>query len=502
MTPGIGLWSGWRRHVLTCLSGAVPALSFPDPALWWLAYVALVPWILLVRSSADGAEAARSGWIGGAGFLLAVHHWLLPDLHVFIVLLAALLGLLWAPWGWLVWRLLRDSPGPGRALAAVVLLPSGWLMIELVRSWQGLGGPWGLMGASQWQVRPALVLASVGGVWLVSVVVVALNVAAALLVAVPGARVSAVAALATVAASGSAIWEWAPQPGRSGTVRVAVVQPGVIDGQQARFDRGEKLTRTLVGRKDIDLVVWGESSVAFDLSGRTDLADRLGALSRSLGSDVLVNVDARRLDGHGIYKTSVLVGPQGPTGQRYDKTRLVPFGEYIPARPMLRWVTGVSAAATENRRRGSGPVVMEAGGVRLGPLVCFESAFPDMSRALTRRGARLLVTQSSTSSFQRSWAPEQHATLAALRAAETWRPVVHATLTGVSAVYDAHGHRVGRWLGTDESTVGVYDVPLATGTSPYTRYGAWVPWLAFDILGVAALGLGARAVRRPAPARR
>ena len=75
----------------------------------------------------------------------------------------------------------------------------------------------------------------------------------------------------------------------------------------------------------------------------------------------------------------------------------------------------------------------------------------------------MLVAQSSTSTFQQSWAPEQHASLAALRAAETGRPMVHATLTGVSAVYGPSGERVGDRLGTDRSAAAVYDVPLADG---------------------------------------
>ncbi|MEU3860621.1 apolipoprotein N-acyltransferase [Streptomyces sp. NPDC028722] len=492
------LTSPWPRSGAAALAGALPVLAFPAPSLWWFAYVALVPWLLLARSAPTGRRAAYDGWCGGFGFLVAVHHWLLPSLHVFIFLIATLLGALWAPWGWLVRRLLGGVPSPGRGAAALLVLPSAWLAVELVRSWQGLGGPWGMLGASQWQVGPALRLASVGGVWLLSFLVVAVNVAAAVLVSVRAARVPAVASLVATAAAASAVWAWAPRPEVDGRVRVAVVQPGVVAGQDSgekRFDREERLTRRLAGQ-DVDLVVWGESSVGFDLDDRPDLARRLAALARRTGADVLVNVDARRSDRPGIYKSSVLVGPDGLTGDRYDKMRLVPFGEYIPARSLLGWVTSVGRAAGEDRRRGSGQTVMNVGhGLRVGPLVCFETAFPDMSRHLAEDGADLLLGQSSTSSFQHSWAPEQHASLAALRAAETGRPMVHATLTGVSAVYGPEGERLGPWLGTGADTARVYDVPLAHGVTPYARYGDWPVPAALLVLAVLCATEWARALR-------
>ncbi|GAA3308463.1 hypothetical protein GCM10020295_70560 [Streptomyces cinereospinus] len=209
-------------------------------------------------------------------------------------------------------------------------------------------------------------------------------------------------------------------------------------------------------------------------------------------------MDARRSDRPGIHKSSVLIGPDGPTGDRYDKMRLVPFGEYVPLRSLLGWATSVGEAAAEDRRRGTEQVVMDlGGGLRVGPMVCFESAFPDMSRALARAGADVLVAQSATSTFQQSWAPAQHASLAALRAAETGRPMVHSTLTGVSAVYGPDGGRIGPPLGTDESTARVYEVPLADGVTPYARLGAWPVYLALLVLIALVLVEGGRAVRRP-----
>ncbi|MGX1371571.1 apolipoprotein N-acyltransferase [Streptomyces canus] len=498
-TFGNWLASPWRRTTVAVLAGALPVLAFPAPSLWWFAYVALVPWIALIRSAPTAKRAAYDGWAGGFGFMVGMHHWLLPSLSVFIFVIGALLGALWAPWGALVRHFLAGTPSRGGIAAALAVLPSGWLGIELVRSWQGLGGPWGVLGASQWEVAPALRLASVGGVWLISFLIVAVNVAVAVLVTVRASRVPAVAGLVATAAVTSAAWMWAPRPDTGNGTRIAVVQPGVVDGPDRRFAREERLTRDLAGQ-DVDLVVWGESSVGFDLGDRPDLAKRIAALSEETGADILVNVDARRSDKPGIYKSSVLVGPGGLTGDRYDKMRLVPFGEYIPARSLLGWATSVGKAAAENRRHGSEQVVMDVGhGLRVGPMVCFESAFPDMSRHLAEAGAQVLIAQSATSSFQQSWAPEQHASLAALRAAETGRPMVHSTLTGVSAVYDASGGRVGQWVGTDASTARVYDVPLATGTTAYVRLGNWPVHAALLVLAVwGAVQLGRR-FRRSAP---
>ncbi len=498
---GHWLTSPWRRSTVAAAAGALPVLAFPAPSLWWCAYVALVPWIVLIRSAPTGKRATYDGWWGGFGFMLAMHHWLLPSLHVFTFVLAALLGALWGPWAWLVRRCLAGAPSRSRTGAALLVLPSGWLAVELVRSWQGLGGPWGVLGAGQWQVEPALRLASVGGVWLLSFLVVAVNVAVAVLVTVRESRVPAVAGLVATAAAASAAWVWSPRPDTEGRTRIAVVQPGVVEGPDRRFAREEQLTRELVGQ-DVDLIVWGESSVGYDLGGRPDLARRIAALSRATDADILVNVDARRSDKPGIYKSSILVGPDGLTGDRYDKMRLVPFGEYVPARSLLGWATSVGKAAGENRRQGSEQVVMDAGnGLRIGPMVCFETAFPDMTRHLTEDGADVLVGQSSTSTFQHSWAPEQHASLAALRAAETGRPMVHATLTGVSAVYGPSGQRIGPWLGTSASTSAVYEVPLADGVTPYVRFGDWPVRAALLILGVWGVTEGVRTlrVRRPSP---
>ena len=230
----------------------------------------------------------------------------------------------------------------------------------------------------------------------------------------------------------------------------------------------------------IDLVVWGESSVGVDLTDHPDALARLVELRRLVGADVLVNVDARAPDG-GIYKSSVLIGADGPRGS-YAKTRLVPFGEYVPLRPLLGWATRHTKAAGEDRRRGDGPVVLNTGSLAIGPLISFETTFSDLPRRVVRLGAEMLAYQSSTSSYQGSWAQPQLASMAAVHAAETGHPAVHAGTSGVSSAFDARGRELGRLPASDRGVL-VVDVPLASRVTVYDRLGDWPILLSLLIFG-------------------
>jgi apolipoprotein N-acyltransferase len=461
-----------RFRLAALAAGALPVLAFPRSGLDWLAWVALVPGLLVVRAAATGREAAVRGWWFGAGFLTAALYWLIPNIGPALVLVAAGAGVLWAGWGFAAWALLR----PGRLLTALITLPSVWVAGEWARSWHALGGPWALYGATQWRHPAVLSLASLGGVWLVTFALVAVNTAVVIVLVARSVPAAILAAL--IVLSGPALYT-SSSAAAGRPMRIALVQPGVVDGPDRRFADGERITGAL---PPVDLVVWGESSVGFDLDRRPDLVSRLTVLARAHGP-LLVNEDARDASGR-IAKSAVFIGPDGVQG-RYVKNLLVPFGEYIPLRRELGWVARISEAAKEDRVPGTGLVLMRAGGgpdaVTFGPLVCFESAFPDQSREVVRRGARLIVYESATSTFQDSWAPAQHASLGAVRAAETGRPVVQAALTGVSAAYDAKGRRLA-WFDTSRRGSVVAEIAPAGGRTPYDRFGDYVPWLAVGVV--------------------
>jgi apolipoprotein N-acyltransferase len=491
-----------------------------------------VPGMMLFTRAATTKEALARGWWFGAGYLIAILQWMTPEIGPGVVLIGAVFGCMWAPFSIAVNRLLRPPASAPGALAALIVVPSCWLIPEWIRSYQGLGGPWGLYGASQWQHPAILALAAVGGTWLVSVALLLANTGLLLVLgalrpalltgtltatAAAGRRVAlgalGVAAFAAAAGSGPLAFALtAPFPAVR-SVTIALVQPGAVRNPGQSVDASEALTTEFSANGKLaaehpNLIVWGESSVADDLTLDHSLLSQIEQLSAEDHAEILASQDSNvpgpspsPSDGSdsttagGQEKVAVLVSPSGIQG-RYVKTRLVPFGEYIPFRNQLGWLTSVSHAAPSNMIPGAGAhtltVTTTPNGkpLTIGVLICFESAFPDMSRVETDQGAQVIVYQSSTSTFQGTWGPDQHASLSALRAAETGRPVVQAALTGDTVAFDARGRELA-WLGQDSGGVVTVhlDLPAAADRTFYDKAGDYVMWTGVAVTALAALVL-------------
>jgi apolipoprotein N-acyltransferase len=349
-------------------------------------------------------------------------------------------------------------------------------------------------------------LAAVGGVWLVSVALVIANVAITIAVLhwrQPALAAGGVAALIIAAGSGPLAFALTPPFPAARSATIAMVQPGTVTDDALRTHASEALTASLssggsLGGVKPDLIVWGESSIAEDLTlpSSAPMLRQLEALSARDGAEILVSQDATP-PGKGHEKWAVLVSPAGIQGT-YVKTRLVPFGEYIPFRQQLGWLTKVSRAAGSNMTPGDGARVlatMDRSGrpLPVGVLVCFESAFPDMSRVDAGNGAQVIVYQSSTSTFQGTWGPDQHASLAAIRAAETGRPAVQAALTGDTVAFDARGRELA-WMGqAGHGVVNVrLELPAGSARTFYDQAGDYVMWAGVALTAIALLVMGSR----------
>jgi apolipoprotein N-acyltransferase len=478
-----------RYAVLLC--GAIPVLAFPSANLEFLGWIGIVPGLALMQAAPSARDAAVRGWWFGIGYLLAAMYWLAPSLGPGLLLVAIVMGALWSAVGVAAWALLRPPVSLRQALAALVVVPSAWLVTEWIRSWQALGGPWAVLGASQWQHPAFLALAAAGGVWLVTFALVVANTGVFLAIAARTwpARIAGAAGALVALLAGPIIFAATSAAPITGELIVALVQPGNENAPAVRLGLSERLTAT--DAKGAGLVVWAESSVGFDLASHPTVLASIERTARAAGAEILAGEDAVSPAG-AKSKQAVLVDSTGIAGS-YIKTRLVPFGEYIPLRPVLGWLTAISKAAPQNVVPGTGAHVLRARTSNgrplvIGALICFESAFPDMARVDTDRGAQAILYQTSDTTFEDSWAPAQHAALGALRAAETGRPVAQAALTGDSAAFDDRGRLLG-WA--DTSFHGVLavrlPVPAVSSKTLYDRLGDYVPWTATGIAVVAAL---------------
>ncbi len=515
MRPGLSRASNFIGSLGSSL---LLILSFPRPGLWFLGLFALVPLLLAVR----GASARLSfllGWLCGLAWFGVSLSWLAETIHLYgaipfllawilIVLAAALLGLFTG-----LFALLARASEPLPAPFAVPLLAGGWTLIELARAWIPVPFPWLQLGAAFSGVSlagPILGVAGVVGLTLLAAGVNALLFHGAL-AWTAGRRgrtllFPAAAALALAAAAAAGHLLAARDDPGTGTLKAAVVQGNVT--QDELWDPGNRemilstyiaLTREAAAR-GARLVAWPESSLPFYYQAQPGAAARVRALARELGihlvfGSVGFGAPGSSPGGFGrtLHPSAFHVAPDG-SEERYDKTRLVPFGEYVPFREALFFVRKlVSEVGDFTPGRFEKPFSTT---VPAGALVCYEVAFSDIPLREVRGGARLLVNITNDAWYGTSWGPYQHLAFASLRAAENGVPLLRAAGTGISAVYDAQGRELGR-LGLFTRGIIVVEIPVGGRPAPFTRWGDG-PVVLFSLL-LTIIGLSAVL---PAAARR
>jgi apolipoprotein N-acyltransferase len=515
LRTGIDLRRAW---FFPCALGSslLLVLSFPGPGLWFLAFCALVPLLLAVRG-ASARSAFLLGWLCGLAWFGISLCWLAETIHLYgsipfllawilIGLMAAFLGLFTA-----LFALLARAAGSLPAPLSVTLLAGGWTLIESVRIWFPAPFPWLQLGAAFSGVPPAsflLGLVGVAGLTLLTAGVNALLFHGVLAWRCGGrgrALIFPAAALLIlmVTAAAGRILAGRPASGAA-AVKVAVAQGNFTQGEL--WDPGNRetilaayvaLTRDAAGR-GARLVAWPESSLPFYYQAQPGVAGRLRALARELGIHLVFGSvgsgppgSSAAGTGQVLHVSAFHIAPDG-SEERYDKTRLVPFGEYVPFRRLLFFVDKLVAEVGDFvPGRWEKPFSTPVPG---GGLICYEVAFSDIPRREVRGGARLLINLTNDAWYGTSWGPYQHLAFASLRAAENGMPLLRAANTGISAVYDGQGREIGR-LGLFTRGVIVAEVPVNPAPRPYVRWGD-APVVAISlfmtIIGLTALLAAAR----------
>ncbi len=485
-------WPRWRRVAALLLCGALAAFALPP----WQVFVLLVPALVCLVWFLDAAPTARTAfgtgvWFGFGLYAVAFHWiaapllvdpsrtgWLIPFAVVGLAAaLAVFIGVATLAYhvvtrrGWVV--------GVGRIVALAVI----WTVVEWSRGWLFTGFPWNLMG-HVWSASPAMLQATaVTGIFGLSLLTVTAAAMPALLAdtrrAVLPVVVFTVVLPAVVWAAGA--WRLSGAPldtlATFPDVRLRIVQANIIQRDKWRPElRADNL------RAHVDLsnqpaagaapthVIWPETAVPFFLESSPE-ARAFAALAAPEGGVLITGAPRRRTAGAApatFWNSVHAIAPDAEVVATYDKSHLVPFGEYVPARgllPVERLVAGQGDFTP-----GPGLRTLRLPGLpAVSPLVCYEAIFPGQVADPDDR-PEWLLNLTNDAWFGGFAGPHQHLAMARVRAVEEGLAMVRAAGTGISAVVDPYG-RMFQVLPLGQRGVLDTDLPVPLPPTFFARFG-------------------------------
>ncbi len=477
---------------LTISSAALYASSFPPLSVGFVAWIALVPFLVAAgRVRPVGAAALGLLWTVVAAYGVG---WWFPEMIVgyfelrpvwgwvgFGAAAVALAGAYLAAFAaWMSWLVRRGRADP-------VLVAMGWGAAEFARARLLVPNPWALSAYSQVNYERLTQIADLAGPYGIGMLIAGTNAALAGLF-VPGLRGTrhAVSCVVIAAALSAALvygdWRLGQSFAAGYPRRIAVVQGAIERGfrwrpehRRAGLDRYVELSRIAAAERP-DLVLWPEYAVSFYPQEASPERLILLETAQTLGFDLMLGAPHYAFaTGDTIYHNSVFLVRGGTIAGRYDKMHPLPLAE----RPLLGGALGTNGTPYS---AGKDLGLLRAAGMRLGVFICVESVYPELIRRLASAGAEVLAEFSNDAWFTYE-APARHRLdMASLRAIENRRHLIRAASTGISAVIDPHG-RVHKATPLGEPAVLVGTVRPSPVITPYQLWGDLLPWLGVGVVG-------------------
>lgn len=472
-------------------SGLFLALSFPSPDLTWLAWIGLVPLLLTMDQ-----RPFRSGFAAGVAFFSVTLYWLnivmttYGGLNLFLsvaayLMLVSYLALYFGVASWTASQLRRH-----RGVAITLSLPIVWVALEFVRAHALSGFPWANLGYSQYRWLTVVQIADLFGVYGVCFLLVLVNAVTALVVEALWRRSSegipfkslVVALLLVGGAIGYGNFRLDNALDRRGEVWTTALIQGNID-QGAKWDSRYRWSiidryRSMTleaAQEEPDLIIWPEAATPFFYQEPGRPRELVEELARQTGSHLLFGSPAYEYRGKEriSFNSSYLLAPDGRELGRSDKVHLVPFGEYVPLKPLLPFVNKLVVGIGDFKPGDLQPLPLN--GSELGVLVCYEAIFPELAREYVNRGADLLINITNDAWFGRSSAPWQHLAMSRFRAIENRVWLARAANTGISALVGPSG-RVLQQGGLFNEQIVIGSVGLGADETFYRASGDALPW--------------------------
>lgn len=510
------LISRWAFLVICILlTAGIFYISYPKVSLAFAAWFILAPFIWGICHVRGFWGAVGYGWLTGlvcnAGLLYWVYYTCLHGGGLSHTLslaawlgLAGLLALQFAVFG-VACYFLKKTGAFFPLLAAC-----GWVALEWLHqtiAFYGLGFPWVMLGYTQWNVPQVLYIASFVGVYGISFVLAWAGSAVGWCFGQKEMGkglwqlIVATMVFAVVYGIGSykqhQLARLQKYPHSLLTVQAALLQPNIDQYKKWTPEFEEEIVQTLqhMGQEltggSAYLAVWPESVVPGSLTD-PEYFDLFSTIGKQSGAYQIIgsNISNEQAQYVGAY----LLTPEGEGLSAYRKEKLVPFGEFIPFEGLLRYFVKDLEVMGQLGSFTPGPYeqpLLDAGGVKLGTTVCYESIFPQLWRTQNKQGAQLFVNVTNDAWFFDTAAPYQHLAVNVLRAVENGRPVLRAANTGFSAYIDAWG-RIQQQTQLFTQAVVPVSVPLSLREKPnfYTQWGDWLAWVCaalFFTIGISTI---------------
>lgn len=483
---------GFARALLASASGVASAAAF-EPLAWPYLSPLGVAGLLVAISGSGWRTTASLGFAYGAAFQLPLLFWLAGSVGTGAWLAVGLAQACWFVVVASAWRAVRGLPLWWVAAATI------WVAVEQARSAIPLGGmPWSRLGFSvidsPWAPGVAMVGVT-GSSWLLALVGTALGAMLTAGHTTWWRRAFTVAAVVTFSLApsvGATLVSSAP----TGVARVAVVQGGVPGDGTRLVEHHREVTRNhldatrdlaariaAAGEAPPDLVVWPENATAVDPYRDEQAARVLRAAAAAVGAPLLagsiVDLGSTRALNQGIVWTAA-----GP-GQTYTKQHLVPFGEYVPWRPLATRLSARVRAIQRDMVPGAGASPLQFPGFALADALCFDVAYDDVVAPQVAQGADIVAVQTSNAMFLGTSQLEQQFAISRVRAIEVGRAVVVSSVNGQSGAIGPDGQVLAR-IPVAEAGSFVVELPLLTDPTPAVRLGGVLTQAAY-LLAAASL---------------
>ena len=489
-------------RIIALLAGLAAACGFAPFGLWPLSLVALAVLLALVARAPTIRRAALLGWLFGVGHFALGLNWIAgafrfqDAMPVWFGWLAVVLLSLYLAVYPLVAAAVAKALAPKGGLPLALIFAGAWILTEYGRATLFTGFAWNPLGSIFVPTWIAGLSRLIGTYGLSGLAIV---LAGAALLATENARARG-PALAVVLVGVLGGWALlANDPGQTGKI-VRIVQHNTSQAERHDSSHDEKSMRALerlTGKPGARprLILWPEAAVPFFLEDEEWARDRVAALLGPqdmllTGGDAFV-YDAQRTKIVAAYNSVFVLDPMARLRGRYEKAHLVPYGEYLPMRPLLTAI-GLSRLVPGDLDYWSGPgprTYAIPGFGKAGIQICYEIIFS--GQVIDARDRPDFLFNASTDAWFGAWGAPQHLAQAQLRAIEEGLPILRATPTGISAVIDSHGHLVAA-TGLDREAVIETSVPAAESPTPFALFGNILPLILALALGAGGVALARR----------